>query len=509
MLKRELFELIENGESSTIEFKRDNVRAENIAKEIVAFANSYGGKILLGVEDDGKISGINRADLEPWIMDTVCTRYVHPSVIPQYEEVLIDNNRKVAVIYVPMGVSKPYVVRHNDREEFFIRVGSVSRLANREQIIRISASGGMLHVETLPAPRTSLKSLDIVRLKNYFKDILEEPSLPQTDQEWESRLEDMGFMTETIDNNKACTIAGLVLFGINPRKYLKQAGLRIMVFDSHDKEYKALLDIVLDAPMVARVEVTNQQVSNVVDDGLVEKAAAALYPFIIEESGTIDKDFRRPSRHYYPWNAIRELILNALAHRDWTRNNDIEICLYNNRLEVISPGALPNSMTVEKMIGGRRTPRNTIIMEALRDYQYVDSRGMGIRTKVIPIMREFNGTKPEFEATEDYLRIILWNNGPKNELNDLNKLKNDPKKPINDLNKRVNDPKDDLKHDILTLMSKKPVITINELAISIGKSPSTVKRHMQKLRERGMISRVGSRRSGKWLIKEGITTSDR
>ncbi len=81
---------------------------------------------------------------------------------------------------------------------------------------------------------------------------------------------------------------------------------------------------------------------------------------------------------------------------------DIEICCYSDRFEVISPGSLPNSMTVEKMIAGRRTPRNNIIMEVLRDYQYVDARGMGIRNKVIPLMKQFNGTEPYFEATDDY-----------------------------------------------------------------------------------------------------------
>lgn len=499
MLKNELLEIIANGENSLVEFKRDDVRPEQLAKEIVAFCNSYGGKLLLGVEDDGTPSGIQRADLEHWIMDTVCSRYVHPAVIPLYEEVQLEANLRVAVITVPLGVSKPYVVRHNDREEFYIRAGSTSRLANREQIIRMSASGGMIHVETLPVPRTSLKTLDKARLENYFRDILAEPSIPLDDKEWEARLVDMGFMADNAEHDRVCTIAGLLLFGINPRRYLKQAGLRIMVFDSDDKEYKALLDVVLDAPMVARVEVTDQRVSGIVDDGLVEKAAAAIYPFITEESGTIDKGFRRPLKRYYPWNAIRELILNALAHRDWTRNTDIEICRYEDRLEVISPGALPNSMTVEKMVGGRRTPRNTIIMEVLRDYQYVDARGMGIRTKVIPIMREFNGTEPEFEATEDFLKTILYNNGPKNEPDEP---KYDPKKQENDPNKDHIDPKTDPKTIILTLITKNPSITYPDLAISINKSPATVKRYLQELKARGVVSRIGGRKGGKWLIND-------
>lgn len=179
MLKHELLEIIANGENSVVEFKRDDLRAEQLAKEIVAFANSYGGKLFVGIEDDGTISGIQRADFEPWVMDSVCGRYVHPSLVPKYEEIQVEEGLRVAVISIPMGSSKPYVVHHNDREDFYIRVGSISKLASREQIVRMSASGGMLHVETMPVPRTSMKSMDKARLENYFRDILSEPSLPK------------------------------------------------------------------------------------------------------------------------------------------------------------------------------------------------------------------------------------------------------------------------------------------------------------------------------------------
>jgi len=87
---------------------------------------------------------------------------------------------------------------------------------------------------------------------------------------------------------------------------------------------------------------------------------------------------------------------------------DIEIGIYSDRIEIISPGKLQNSMTVEKMIAGQRYTRNAIIMEVLRDYQYVDFRGMGIRTKVIPLMKRNNNIEPVFEATDDYLKVVLY-----------------------------------------------------------------------------------------------------
>ena len=137
MLKTEFKEILENGENSGIEFKRDDIRPKQLAKEIVALANLQGGHIFLGVEDNGEISGITREYLKLWIMDTVCARYVHPVIVPFYEEMRIDNTKKVAVLTVGEGIAKPYVLRHNDREDIYIRLGSTSRLATREQSARV------------------------------------------------------------------------------------------------------------------------------------------------------------------------------------------------------------------------------------------------------------------------------------------------------------------------------------------------------------------------------------
>jgi len=100
MLTKDLLEIISHGENSGVEFKRDDVRPEQLAKEIVALANHRGGMILLGVEDDGTISGIQRDDLETWIFDTVFARYVHPMILPFYETVRIEPGK---VYFLPLG----------------------------------------------------------------------------------------------------------------------------------------------------------------------------------------------------------------------------------------------------------------------------------------------------------------------------------------------------------------------------------------------------------------------
>ena len=408
MKKPELLQLIANLENSGVELKSDQERPERLAKEIVALANFNGGKLILGVDDDGNITGIQRENLEHWIMDVVFGRKVHPMILPFYEEVQIDKKRRVAVITVTQGTTKPYVVRHNDREEIYIRVGSTSRHATREQQARLFALGGMLHAELLPVSGSGFRDLSRDRMEDYLTGIVGDSEAPSSEDEWNERLCGLGFLAEREDGPPVCTIAGLVLFGRKPRRLLRQAGVRWMAFDGDDKTYRALDDQVLDGPLVALFSGRAGAGRQLLEEGLVERLEGAMRPFVSEEPDTVNAPMRRERRWHHPTDALREAVVNALAHRDWTRNEEVEITRYADRLVVTSPGALQNTMTVKKMIAGQRSPRNPLIVEVLRDYAYADARGMGVRNKIIPLVRQSSGREPEFVATEDHLQVTMW-----------------------------------------------------------------------------------------------------
>ena len=406
MLKSDVLQIIANGENSGVEFKGDDLRPEQLAKEIVALANLKGGSLLLGVEDDGSISGIQRADLELWVMDTVFGRYVHPMILPYYEEVAIDG-RRVAVISLTEGAAKPYVLRNNGREEIYVRVGSTSRLATREQQARLFESGGLLHSEVLPVSGSTLDDLDLARLTDYLLNITGDPSAPATPADWEQRLAGLGFMVARPDGPLVCTIAGLVLFGHGPRRAMRYAGVRWMSFAGTDKEYNAQDDSVLDGPLLALWRGGPGEPREFVEGGLLERLVDRMRPFTTHAGGELQDGVRRDAVERYPAEAVREAVLNALVHRDWTRAMEVEVVNYADRLEVISPGSLQNSMTVEKMLAGQRSARNPIIVEVMRDYGYVEHRGMGVRRKIVPLTREFAGRDARFEATDDFLRVSL------------------------------------------------------------------------------------------------------
>lgn len=407
MLKSELLEIIANGENSGVEFKRDDLRPEQLAKEIVALVNFQGGKLLLGVEDDGTISGIQRSDLETWVMDTVFGRYVHPLTLPFYEEVVLDDGKRVAVISFTQGTAKPYVVRNNNREEIYVRVGSTSRLATREQQARLFESGGLLHTEVLPVSGSGLDDLDQARLGDYLVNIAGDQMVPQSVADWEQRLTGLGFMAGRPDAQAICTIAGLVLFGRSPRRSLRYAGVRWMSFAGDTKDYQAQDDKVLDGPLVALWEGRSGAGRSIVEDGLLERLIDRMRPFISEEGSEISDGLRRETTYRYSSDAVREALLNAFVHRDWTRSIEVEVVNYSDRLEVTSPGALQNSMTIEKMLAGQRSPRNPIIVEIMRDYGYVDARGMGVRRKIVPLTRDYAGKDAVFDLTDDSLRVVI------------------------------------------------------------------------------------------------------
>lgn len=180
-----------------------------------------------------------------------------------------------------------------------------------------------------------------------------------------------------------------------------------MSFQGDSKEYSANDDAILDDPLVGlwRTEGGSRSLER---GGLLENLMERMRPFVTVESGELTDGVRRDRIWFYPEAALREALVNALAHRDWTRIEDVEVVAYSDRLEVTSPGALPNSMTVEKMLAGQRSPRNPLIVDVLRDYGYVDARGMGVRTKIVPLLEKENGVGPDLVPTDDYLMVRMF-----------------------------------------------------------------------------------------------------
>jgi len=410
MTKTELAELIRNGEHSGVEFKRDDVHPDSLAKEIAALANLEGGYLLLGVEDDGTVCGITRRpkEVEGWVMN-VCRTNIQPAFIPYFESIRWDKSRRVAVVTIPAdSPDKPYKAREGRHWVTFVRVGSTSRVATREEEQRLYQASGILRYDIKPVPGSTLKDLDLHRLANYFADIRgqDHPSLDDKEG-WFHLLVNTEIMVE--DRGQAIpTVGGMLLFGSRPNKFLPQAGISATAYPGLEKEYSTIEEEVIRGSLVSLFS----KQKRVSESGVIDRAVE----FVRRNMGVRAwiEGGRRHQQHSYPLEAVREVIVNAVAHRDYTiTGTDVEISLYKNRLEIISPGRLPNTVTVEKMKQGYRVSRNELIKEVLRDYGYIEHRGMGIPYKVIRGMREHNGTEPDLIEEESRFIVRLWKEKPK------------------------------------------------------------------------------------------------
>jgi len=258
----------------------------------------------------------------------------------------------------------------------------------------------------LPVSGSTLADLDRARLTDYLGRVLTD-EIPQDEAAWLERLCGLGFMAERTDEVPVCTIAGLVLFAHRPRRLLRQAGVRWMAFRGDDMDYQSLDDAVLDGPLVGLWATAGTGQVYRAQPGLIESFSERAQPFLSHESADLVEGLRRERRWHYPPDAVRESLLNALAHRDRTRPAEVEVVSYCDRLTLTSPGGLQNGMTITKMLAGQRSARNPILVEVLRDYGYVDARGMGVRRKIVPLIRDYTGSEAVFEASDDFLRTTL------------------------------------------------------------------------------------------------------
>ena len=403
MNRTELMEIIRNGESSGVEFKRDDVHPQSLAKEIASLANLEGGCILLGVEKDGTVTGLTRPDIEEGVMN-ICSNNIQPAIIPYFEVVLCEGDKKIGVITIPEdSPDKPYKALRGSQWVTFVRIGSTSREASREQEQRLYQASGVLRCDIKPVPGSSLKDLDINRLINYFRDIRGQDCPEQEEiEQWETLLINTEIMVESRD--KAIpTVGGILLFGKNPNRYLPQAGISAVAYPGAEKDYEAVERKTIRVPIVARLAGEE----DIVDTGLVERAIEFVRRNTRSKSYLVQG--RRIDKPDYPEEVIRETIVNAVVHRDYTiSGTDIELSIYRNRLEVISPGRLPNTVTIERMKAGCRVSRNELIKEVLRDYHYVEATGLGVPRKIIAGMLEHNGTEPDLIEDEYSFTVRLW-----------------------------------------------------------------------------------------------------
>ncbi len=402
MLRADLLELIRDGENSGVEFKRDaGLTNVDLAKAVVAFANLRGGRVLIGVEDNGAISGVSRPEAEEWVL-TACRDKIRPPVVPYVERVRDAlPGRDVLVVTFDPGYAVHAVWHHNHLTPY-MRVGRQTREPGMEELARLQQQRGAYRAEIGPVPGTGIKDIDLDLARDYFVRVRGQDAPERSEAEdWVRLLTNTEFMVEGV-TGPVCALAGVLVFGRSPGALVPHAAVDAVAFPGAEKDYAARERATLRAPLMARIAADG----SVLAGGLVERALE-FCTRNLPATAVFDGP-RRRDRPAIPPDVLREAVVNAVVHRDYALTaSDIELSIFADRLELVSPGRLPHGVTVERMLVGVRAARNQVLKDTMRDLGYVENIGLGVPRKIVKGMREHNGTEPEYEEIGEHLRLRL------------------------------------------------------------------------------------------------------
>lgn len=335
----ELIERISNGEDSFTQFKRESIPAKDLAKEFVSFLNAEGGILVFGVSDDGDITGLSFDEIEKLgqLIGNTAEQNVKPPFHPIVENMSIDNN-KLVIVHIPKGVSKPYATSSGD---YYIKSSSDKKKISQEELRRLFAESKRLYADEEIVHGSDITDLDT----SLFFKFLEKDNVSVYEELKSDKLQ----LSQVLENlelsrENQLTLAGNLIFGIKPQKFSRSFYIDCCYFDGDD--------ISVDK-YISKKTINGNFLTmfNNSLDFLKSNLVSSQDGIDFNSSSTLEIDER----------VLTELIVNALVHRDYYIQSSIKIFIFHNRVEIISPGKLTNSLTVAKIKNGISIHRNPIL----------------------------------------------------------------------------------------------------------------------------------------------------
>jgi ATP-dependent DNA helicase RecG len=338
---------IDKGEDSFQQFKVRFSSIDNLAVEISAFANGGGGKIMVGVSDKGQLTGLNPEEIRKhnqWTSNSTSQK-IEPPIFVQTEVIEVDK-KYILIISVPRGMSKPYSV---NKDQFWVKNGSDKRRATRDELFRLLQSSSALYADEMKTEILK-KQFDFLYFSEFYKQVYDE-DLEDLQIERDILLENLKLVHEN-----HLTLAGVLLFGKSVETLKPQFGIKATCYLTED-EYRDKEDI----------------------GGKLFEQHRKGVDFILRNLHRTQEseDFNSPGELEIPAVAIKEAVANALVHRDYFYNTSIFINVYADRVEVVSPGKLPNTVTLEGVKLGIHMERNPILLSFIAKNQEMGYTGRG------------------------------------------------------------------------------------------------------------------------------------
>lgn len=358
--------------------------AERLAETLVAFANADGGTILLGVEPDGTtVAGLVDDELEGALREALVA--CRPPIRTEWEQMETPQGTVVA-IHVPRSTELHTLADGR----VLIRSGQENRPLSGEQVRQLASGKSSGDFEMQEVPGAELADLDDEVIRDYIA-LREEKQGREIKMPRERLLRQIGALTA----EGKPTVAGLLLFGYEPQYFLPQATLTFVRFSGTDLRGPGGL------PGYSRRDEVTGPLAQVIE---------RTYNILMQEMRVeaVVKGLKREERTEYPTIAVREALVNAVCHRDYRLSGRrIEVRMFDDRLEVHSPGGLPGYITIDNIVE-EHFSRNPRIVNGLYHWGYIEELGLGI-DKMIEAMVQAGHPQPEFDAKPHSFTVTLRN----------------------------------------------------------------------------------------------------
>jgi len=478
------------GEDSTRQFKVDVRNVNSLASEMVAFANSDGGTIFIGVADNGLMPGLLPKDVARinQLISNAASQHIRSPLTVQTKNVQLSSGRIIIVLTVPKGIDKPYFDKNG---VIWLKCGADKRRINsKEELRRLFQFSDQFHADELPT-KAGIDKLDKLRFRDFIRDVYK-LDFPDEPRDLIQLLQNMNLATDTGRLN----LAGVLLFTERPEWIKPQFVVKAIRYPGNEIHVSDYLD----------TEDFSGPLSKVFDDSL---------SFVMRNLHKVQdgRGVNAPGLPEIPELVFEELLVNALIHRDYLVSAPIRLFIFDNRIEIISPGHLPNNLTVERIRAGISNIRNPILVSFV-------AKGLlpyhGLGSGIKRALEEWR----DIDFTDDregcLFTVTIHRKTPKGLFNLTNKLKSSVKvrekfgkssgKRLEKFGKKVGKSSGKTENQVFTLLSDNPGITIPEIAKTLGLTTRAVEKQIAKLREKGRLHRIGPARGGRWqTIEKGET----
>jgi predicted HTH transcriptional regulator len=436
----DLIETLRRPEGKTLEFKRDLSSPDGLMRTVVAFANTAGGTILIGVEDK---SGYVRGVAKPLALEervaSLISDSISPRLLPDIELLTYRDTQVLAVNVYPSAVRPHFLVRSGPEAGTYVRVGSTNRRADADLVAEMQRFARGEIYDERPMPDLDSEAIDFRVASELFAEVRK---LKRKD------LETLRLLTSH-QGHKVPTVGGVLLFGRDRLTHFPDSWIQVGRFKGTDKS--DILDHAgLKMPLVQAID---EAVS------FVEKHALQRV-----EIGRV----RRKSRWNLPPAAVREGIVNAVAHADYSQQGTpIRVAIFDDRLEIENPGLLPFGLTVDDLPLGVSKLRNRVIGRVFHELGLVEQWGSGAQ-RMIAACKDSGLASPVWEEIGSRLRVTLY---------------------TEQTGKVTADSTDTA---IIKLLDDGDGLSTSEIAESIGLSPRATRTRLNKLVARGLVRGIGT-----------------